>query len=83
MSSFVLALERHVDPRLRRMEVEMPRPEAIAPVGRYRDPVRQQTLFVIEHFQRARVLGLAAGGIVAARDEDRHPVFAVTRTWWP
>src|SRR5437016_12390388 len=70
----VLALERHVDPRLRRMEIEMPRPEAVAAVGRDRDAVRQQPVFVAEYFQGTRILWLAAGRIVAARDEDRQPV---------
>src|SRR5204862_7520179 len=64
----------HVDPRPRRMEIEMPRPEAVAAVGRDRDAVRQQPVFVAEYLQGTRILWLAAGRIVAARDEDRQPV---------
>src|SRR5207249_3368397 len=54
--------------------IDMPRPEAVAAAGSYRDAVRQQSVLVIEYLQRARVLGLAAGRIVAARDEDRQAV---------
>src|SRR2546429_5957008 len=56
------------------MESEMPRPEAVAAVGRDRDAVRQEPVFVAECFQGTRILWLAAGRIVAARDEDRQPV---------
>src|SRR5262249_58575187 len=70
----VLALERHVDPWLTRMEIEMPRSEAIAAIGRDRDFVREPPVPEVKHLERARIFGLAARGIIAARHEDRQPV---------
>src|SRR5262249_59336807 len=52
------------------MEIEMPRPEAEPGSGRNRREVRQRAALETEELERAGILGLAAGGIVAARDQD-------------
>src|SRR6516165_5640395 len=67
----VLPLDRDIDPRLRRVEIEMPRPEAEPSPGRNRRQVRQRAALESEELERARILGFAAGGVVAARDQDR------------
>ena len=67
----VLSLDRDVDPRLGRMEIEMPRPEAEPGSGRDRGQVRQRAALEAEKLERAGILRLATGGVVAARDQDR------------
>ena len=49
-------------------------PEAVAVAGRHRRAVAQHAVLEAEHLERARVLRLALGGVVAARDEDRRLV---------
>ena len=66
----VLPLQRHIDPRLRRMEIQMPRPEAIAAIGRDRYSVAQHAVVEVEHLQRAGLFRLAVGRVVAAGDQD-------------
>ena len=56
------------------MEIEMARPEAVAAARRDRSLVGQEPVSVMEDLQRAGLLGLAAGGVVAPRHEDRQPV---------
>src|SRR5262245_65035551 len=58
---FVLPLDRDINPRLRRMEIEMPRPEAEPGSGRNRREVRQRAARESEELERAGILGLAAG----------------------
>jgi hypothetical protein len=70
----VLPLERDVDPWLAGMKIEMPRAEAIAAAGGDRPRVGQDPVIEPEQFQRARVLGPAARGVIAARDENGKPV---------
>src|SRR5437763_1430712 len=60
---FVLALERNIDPRLGRVEVEMPRSEAVPAVWRYRHLVGQQPVSVLEDLERSRLFRLASGGV--------------------
>ena len=52
----------------------MARPKAVALAGGDRRQVRQYAVLEVEQLERAGVFGLAAAGIVAARNEDRHPV---------
>ena len=66
----VLPLQRHVDPGLGRVEIEVPRAEAIAAVRRDRGLVCQLAVAVVEHLQRPRFLGIAARRVMAARDQD-------------
>ena len=66
----VLPLQRDIDPGLCRVEIEMARPEPVAAIRRDRHLVGQLPVAVVEHLQRARLLGLAAGRVVAARDQD-------------
>jgi len=66
----VLPLERNVDPGLRRMEIEVARPKTVAAIWRDRCLVGQHAVTVIEHLQRARLLGLPARGVMAARHQD-------------
>src|SRR5688500_13972352 len=56
------------------MEIEVARPETITASGRDRNFVCELAITVFEDFQRPWLLGLAAGGVVAARDKDRHRV---------
>ena len=70
----VLRLDRDVHPRLRRMEIEMPRAEVPAAVRRDRHLVRQHAVLVVEDFQRAGVFRLRRGAFVAARHQNRLPV---------
>ena len=70
----VLPLQRDVDPRFRRMEIEMARAEPVSAIGRDRDFVGQQPVAIGEHFQRPRLLGVAAGGVMAAGDQDDQTV---------
>src|SRR5215813_9937821 len=67
----VLPLDRDIDPRLGGVEIEMPRPEAEPSPGRNRCEVRQRAALEFEELERAGILGFAAGGVVAARDQDR------------
>src|SRR6266699_527540 len=55
----VLPLDRDIDPRLRRVEIEMPRPEAEPRPGRNRREVRQRAALESEELERAGILGLA------------------------
>ena len=48
------------------MEIEMARPEAVAAIRRDRSPVGELAVLEGEHLERARILRLAAGRIVAA-----------------
>src|SRR5262245_1358188 len=52
----VLGLDRDVHPGLRRMEIEMPRPEVPASVGGDRYPFGQDAVLVVEDLERAGVL---------------------------
>src|SRR5262245_45328287 len=70
----VLALDRHVDPWLARMEVKVARTEAVAGTGGDRRLVAQDTVLEAEDLERAGVLGRAARGVVAARDHDHRLV---------
>src|SRR5262249_32033652 len=70
----VLGLDRDVHPGLRRMKIEMPRPEISASVGGDRHLVGQDTVLVVEDLERAGVFGLGRGALVAARHQDRQPV---------
>ena len=70
----VFPLSRHVDPRLRRVKVQMPRSEAIAPAGGDRHQIRQHAVIEAKDLERPRILGLAARGIIAARGEDHRAV---------
>ena len=56
------------------MEIEMPRSEAQSGSRRDRGEVRQRAVLEFEQLERAGILGLAAGGVIAARDQDRRPV---------
>ena len=49
----------------------MPRPKAEPGSGRDRSQVRQRAALEAEKLERAGILRLAAGGVVAARDQDR------------
>jgi len=51
----VLRLDRHVDPRFGRMEIEVSRAELFSSVGRDRYLVGQYAVLIVEDFQRARV----------------------------
>jgi hypothetical protein len=53
------------------VEIEMARPEAQPVSRRDRSEVRQHAALECEHLKRAGILGLTAGGVVAARDQDR------------
>src|ERR1700716_4419013 len=53
------------------MEIEMPRAEAEPGPGRDRGDVAQHAVLEAVDLERAGVLGLAGGGIVAARHQDR------------
>src|SRR5262245_17928782 len=70
----VLPLDRDEHPRLARVEIEMPRPEAEPAAGRDRGEVGQRAVLEAVDLERAGILGLAAGGVVAARDQDRGAV---------
>src|SRR4051812_18386796 len=70
----VLRLNRDIDPRFGRVEIEMPRPEFLAAVRCDRDFVAQDPVLVVEDLQRAGVLRLGWRALVAARYEDRMPV---------
>ena len=70
----VLPLQRHIDPWLCRMKIEMARAKPIAAARRHRNLAGQQPVLVAEHLQRARLLGLAGGGVMAAGDQNRQPV---------
>ncbi len=70
----VLRFDRHVHPRLGRMEIQVPRPELFPTVGRDRHFVRQHAVLVVEDFQRARVFRLGGGAFVAAGHQNRQPV---------
>ena len=52
------------------MEIEMARPEAVAAVRRNRSPVGELAVLEAEYLQRAGILRLAAGRIVAAGDQN-------------
>src|SRR5438034_2528961 len=67
----VLPLDRNVDPGLRGMEIEMPRPEAKPGSRRDRSQIRQRTAFESEELERAGILRLATSRVVAARNQDR------------
>jgi hypothetical protein len=56
------------------MEIEVPRAKAVAAIRSDRDCVREQSVPEVEHLERARVFGLAAHRIVAARHQDCQPV---------
>src|SRR5262249_69400 len=62
----VLPLDRDVDPWLARMEVEMARPETEPVARRDRGEVRERAVLEAKHLERAGILRLGAGGIVAA-----------------
>src|SRR5271166_1819259 len=71
---FVLPLDRQIDPRLAGMDVEMPRPEAVAAVRLDLSHVREEPVLESVDMQRTGVLRFAAFGIIAARDDDHAPV---------
>ena len=52
------------------MKIEMARPEAVAAVRRNRSPVGELAVLEAEYLQRAGILRLAAGRIVAAGDQN-------------
>jgi hypothetical protein len=52
------------------MEIEMARSKPIAAVRRHRGFLAQRPARVIEHLQRARLLGLAARRVMAAGHQD-------------
>ena len=59
MSSRFCALQRHIDPGLGRVEIEVARPEAVAAIGRDRHLVRSaRRPYEVEDLQRARLLRL-------------------------
>src|SRR5580704_5276162 len=60
----VLPLDRQIDPRLPRMDVEMPRPEAVAAVRLDLSHVRQHAVLESVDMQRTGVLRFAAFRIV-------------------
>ena len=66
----VLALDRHIDPRLGRVEIEMPRAEMHAVARLDRRELRQHAALEGECLDRAGVHRIVAGRIVAARDQD-------------
>jgi len=66
----VLPFKRHIDPWLRQMKIQMPRPEAIPTVGCDRYAVAQHAVVEVEQLQRARFFRLAVGGVMAAADQD-------------
>src|SRR5271168_34970 len=67
----VLALERDVDPGLRRMKIEMSRSEAVTASRGDRRPVRELAVVETENLERARIFRLAGSGVVASRNENR------------
>src|SRR5262249_49983355 len=67
----VLPLDRDIDPGLARVEIEMPRPEAKPRSRCDRRQAGQHAALEAEDLDGARILGLAARSIVAARHEDR------------
>src|SRR6202042_3858181 len=73
-----LPFDRQIDPRLGRMEVEVPRPESVAAVRLNLSQVRQHAVVETVNMQRTGVFRLAAFGIVAARD-DQHGLVARRR----
>ena len=60
----VLALDRHVDPRLGRMEVEMPRPEMHAVAGLDRGELRQHAVLEAEVLSDPGFTGLSPGALL-------------------
>src|SRR5262245_20684935 len=56
------------------MEIEVPGAKPISAVGRDRRFLCQQAVAVVEYLQGTRILGPAARGIVAARDQNREPI---------
>src|SRR5439155_19881116 len=70
----VLPFERDIDPRPRRMEIEMTRPETVTAVWRDRRFVAQQPVLVLEYLERTWVLRFSRGGVMTACDEDRQTV---------
>src|SRR5262249_29660801 len=67
---FVLPLDRHKDPWLRGMEIEMPRSEAVSGSRRDRGKVAQRAAIECKDLERAGIFRLAVGGVVAACDQD-------------
>src|ERR1700743_1149159 len=67
----VLALARDIDERQRRVKLEMARPEAETAVGRDRGAVGELAVLEGEEFQRAGILWLVPGLVVAAAHQDR------------
>src|SRR5260221_75166 len=66
----VLALDRHVDPGLRGVEVQMPRAEMHAVARLDRGKLRQYAILEGKRLERTGVHWIVAGRIVAARDQD-------------
>src|SRR5262249_33541953 len=66
----VLPLDRHEDPRLRGMEIEMPRSEAVSGSRRDRGKVAQRAAVKCKDLERAGIFQFAVGGVVAARHQD-------------
>ncbi len=66
----VLALNRDIDPWLRRVEVEMPRPEVHAVTGLDRNEICEHAVFEAEGFDRAWVHRVIGWRVVAARNQD-------------
>src|SRR5687768_16470664 len=52
------------------MKIEMPRADAVASSRRNRSLVRQHSVFIVEYLERARLLGSARSGVLAARNQD-------------
>src|SRR5580704_8881262 len=65
-----LPFDRQIDPRLGRMEVEVPRSKSIAAVRLDLSQVRQYAVIETIYMQRTGIFRLAAFGIVAARDHQ-------------
>src|SRR5437660_9856673 len=65
-----LALDRHIDPRLRRMKVEMAWPKLHSVPRLDRREIRQHAALETVGLDRTRVHRVVARGIVATRNHD-------------
>src|SRR5262249_48013867 len=66
----VLPLDWNKGPRFGRMEIEVPRAEAETAARRDRGQIPQHAIGKGEGFDRARVLRLGGGGVIAARHQE-------------
>ena len=76
----VLRFDRHVDPGLSRVKIEVPRAERFPAVGRNGYFVREHTVLIGEDFQRPRVFRSSGGAFVPTRHQNRQGIVGVTRT---